>query len=193
MLALGAVARRCFRASAARATTVVCVRHGGSVVMAADGQAGMGDVILKSTVRKIFRLRNNVLVGIAGSTSDALTLLDVFEAHLDEFPGELRRASAGLSKSWRRDRALSGLNALVIAADPSVSLIISGSGDVIEPDDGLLAIGSGGNFALAAARALVKVQEDLPARTIAETSLGIAADIDLHTNHFLTVEELDAE
>jgi ATP-dependent HslUV protease, peptidase subunit HslV len=174
-----------------RGTTILSVRHGGKVVIAGDGQVSMGATILKSTARKVRRLHNEtVLAGFAGSTADALTLFDRFEGKLQEYAGNLRRAAVEMAKDWRTDRVLRRLEAMLVVADASSSLLISGVGDVIEPDDGLLAIGSGGNFALAAARALVRHSQELSARQIAEDAMKITSEICVYTNDQFIIEEL---
>jgi ATP-dependent HslUV protease subunit HslV len=174
-----------------RSTTILCVRHQGKVVMAGDGQVTVGQTIMKSGARKVRRLHNDaVLAGFAGSTADALTLFDKFEGKLQEFNGNLRRAAVEIAKDWRTDRVLRRLEAMLVVADAENSLLISGSGDVVEPDDGLLAIGSGGNYALAAARALVRFGKDLTARAIAEDAMTIAAEICVFTNDRFVIEEL---
>jgi ATP-dependent HslUV protease subunit HslV len=158
--------------------------------MAADGQVTMGQTVLKQTAQKIRRLgRGDVLAGFAGATSDAFALFARFESKLEEFRGNLSRAAIELAKDWRMEKSLRQLDALLIVANTETSLLISGTGDVVEPDDGILAIGSGGSFALAAARALVK-HTGLDARTIAAEALRIAADICVYTNTEITVEEL---
>ena len=173
-----------------RSTTVVCVRRGSSVVMAADGQVTLGDAILKHTARKIRRLyQDKVLAGFAGSTADAFSLFGRFEGKLEQYAGNIGRAAVELAKDWRTDKMLRSLEALLIVADPSQSFLISGSGDVIEPDEGIAAIGSGGSYALAAARALYDNTE-LSARNIAEKSLRIAGKICIYTNDNILVEEL---
>ncbi|HKV53962.1 MAG TPA: ATP-dependent protease subunit HslV [Candidatus Binataceae bacterium] len=174
-----------------RSTTILCVRHGGKVVMAGDGQVSVGQTIMKSGARKVRRLHNDaVLAGFAGSTADALTLFDKFEGKLQEFNGNLRRAAVEMAKDWRTDRILRRLEAMLVVADVENSLLISGAGDVIEPDDGLIAIGSGGNFALAAARALSRYGKDLSAREIAEGAMRVAAEICVYTNDHFVFEEL---
>jgi ATP-dependent HslUV protease subunit HslV len=174
------------------ATTILSVRHGGQVVMAGDGQVTVGQTILKSNARKVRRLyQDRVLAGFAGAGADALTLFERFEKKLGEVNGNLRRAAVDLSKDWRTDRLLRRLEALLVVADREFSLIISGTGDVIEPEDGICAIGSGGNFALAAARALVK-HSTLNARQIAEEAMRTAAAICVYTNDQLTIEELES-
>ncbi|HTY56865.1 MAG TPA: ATP-dependent protease subunit HslV [Candidatus Binataceae bacterium] len=174
-----------------RSTTIVCVRHAGAVVIAGDGQVSVGQTIMKRGARKVRRLYNDrVLAGFAGSTADALTLFDKFEGKLQEFNGNLRRAAVEMAKDWRTDRVLRRLEAMLVIADRESSLLVSGAGDVIEPDDGLLAIGSGGNFALAAARALIRHSPSLSARQIAEGAMKIAAEICVYTNDQFTIEEL---
>lgn len=171
-------------------TTIIAVRHNGKVVMAGDGQVTMGDTIMKHTAKKVRRLYNDtVLVGFAGSTADAFTLFNRFESKLEEFRGNLMKAAVQLAKDWRTDRILRRLEALLIAADKSSSLLLSGTGDVIEPDESIIAIGSGGSYALAAAKALVNFS-NLDARAIAENAMKIAADICIYTNSTITLEEL---
>jgi len=173
-------------------TTVIAVRRAGSVVLASDGQVTFGQTVLKRSARKVQRLRSGrVLVGFAGSTADALALVERFEGKLEEFGGVLRRAAVELAKDWRTDRSLRQLEAFLIVADRGETLLISGTGDVVEPDDGIVAIGSGGPFALAAARALA-AETQLSAREIAERALRIAAEICLYTNDQLSLEELSA-
>ena len=174
------------------ATTILCVRHGGRVVIAGDGQVTVGQTIMKHNARKVRRLyQDRVLAGFAGAGADALTLFERFEKKLGEFGGNLRRAAVELAKDWRTDRLLRRLEALLVVADREQSLVISGTGDIIEPEDGLCAIGSGGNYALAAARALVK-HSDLDARRIAEEAMRTAAEICVYTNDQLVIEELEA-
>ncbi len=171
-------------------TTILCVRHNGGVVMAGDGQVSIGNAVVKHTARKIRRLaQGRVLAGFAGSTADALTLCEKFEKKLDEYNGNLRRAAVELARDWRADRVLRRLEALMAIADRESSLLISGVGDVLEPDDGIVAVGSGGNFALAAARVLVK-HTTLDARTIALEAMHAAAAICVYTNEHIIVEEL---
>jgi ATP-dependent HslUV protease, peptidase subunit HslV len=171
-------------------TTILCVRHKGKVVMAGDGQVSLGNTVVKHTARKLRRLaQGRVLAGFAGSTADGLTLCEKLEKKLDEYNNNLRRAAVELARDWRADRMLRRLEALMAVADRDSLLLISGSGDVIEPDDGLVAIGSGGNFALAAARVLVK-HSDLDARAIAQEALHTAADICVFTNDQIVIEEL---
>lgn len=173
-----------------RSTTVLCVRTRGHVVMAGDGQVTLGDAVIKHHARKIRRLYNNrVMAGFAGSTADAFSLFSRFETKLEQYHGNLSRSAVELAKEWRTDRALRHLEALLIVADELDTFLLSGQGDVIEPDDGICAIGSGGPYATAAARALQRHTE-LPARVIAEDALRIAADICIYTNQDLTIEEL---
>ena len=174
-----------------RSTTILTVRHGGKVVMAGDGQVSVGQTIMKRGARKVRRLHNDaVLSGFAGSTADALTLFDKFESKLQAFNGVLRRAAVELAKDWRTDRILRRLEAMLVVADRESSLLITGAGDVIEPDDGIVAIGSGGNYALAAARALVRNGGGLGAREIAEAAMKIASEICVYTNDQFVIEEL---
>ncbi len=178
------------RSPKVRSTTVLSVRARGSVVLVGDGQVTMGEGVIKHHARKIRRLYNNrVLAGFAGSTADAFSLFARFETKLEQFHGNLSRSAVELAKDWRTDRALRHLEALLVVSDPVDTFLLSGQGDVIEPDDGICAIGSGGPYALAAARALLRHTE-LPAKVIAEQALGIAADICIYTNHDFTVEEL---
>lgn len=173
-----------------RSTTVLSVRTRGHVVLAGDGQVTLGDGVIKHHARKIRRLYNNrVMAGFAGSTADAFSLFSRFETKLEQYHGNLSRSAVELAKEWRTDRALRHLEALLIVADELDTFLLSGQGDVIEPDDGIVAIGSGGPYATAAARALLKHTE-LPARVIAEDALRIAADICIYTNQDLTIEEL---
>ena len=173
-----------------RGTTVVCVRHGGRVAMGADGQVTLGQTVMKHGARKIRRLyHDTVLAGIAGTAADGFALFTRFEAKLEEFHGNLERAAVELARDWRTDRALRRLEALLIVASDTRAFLLSGTGDLIEPDDGVVAIGSGGPCALAAARALVR-KTALGAREIAEEALRIAAGIDIYTNDQIVVEEL---
>jgi ATP-dependent HslUV protease subunit HslV len=173
-----------------RSTTVVSIRRDGKVAMAGDGQVTLGEVVVKQGARKIRYLYNGqILAGFAGSTADAFALFSRFESKLEEFRGNLARSSVELAKEWRTDRALRHLQALLIVADKEKSFLLSGNGDLIEPDDGIAAIGSGGPFALAAARALLK-HSNLPAREIAAEAMAIAANICIYTNHSIVVEEL---
>jgi ATP-dependent HslUV protease, peptidase subunit HslV len=179
------------RAPEIRSTTILSVRHRGRVVMAGDGQVTVGQTIMKRNARKIRRLyQDRVLAGFAGAGADALTLFERFEAKLGQVNGNLRRAAVELAKDWRTDRLLRRLEALLVIADRESSLIVSGTGDVIEPEDGICAIGSGGNFALAAARVLIQ-HSTLDARQIAEESLRTAAAICVYTNDHLIIEELE--
>ncbi|MEE4192228.1 MAG: ATP-dependent protease subunit HslV [Halieaceae bacterium] len=174
-----------------RGTTILSVRRGDKVVIGGDGQVSMGNTVMKGNARKVRRLyRDQVLAGFAGGTADAFTLFELFEAQLEKHQGHLVRAAVELAKAWRTERALRRLEALLAVADKETSLIITGNGDVIEPEDNLIAIGSGGPFAQAAARAMLDTTE-LPARDIVEKGLGIAADICIYTNHNRVIEELD--
>jgi ATP-dependent HslUV protease subunit HslV len=176
--------------SKVRSTTVLLVRRGGSVALAGDGQVTMGDTVMKSSARKVRRLYNDrILAGFAGATADAFSLLTRFEAKLEQYHGNLERAAIELSKDWRTDKILRHLEALLIVADQKGSFLLSGNGDVIAPDDGVLAIGSGGSFALAAARALIEHTE-LSAREIAVEAMRIAGEICIYTNKNVIVEEL---
>ncbi|KAF0191946.1 MAG: hslVH [Gammaproteobacteria bacterium] len=173
-----------------RGTTILSVRRNDTVVIGGDGQVSLGNTIMKGNARKVRRLYNDrVIAGFAGGTADAFTLFERFEAKLEKYSGNLARAAVELAKDWRTDRMLRRLEALLAVADRTTSLIISGNGDVIEPEDSLMAIGSGGPYAQAAARALLN-NTQLDARAIVEAALGIAADICLYTNHNLTLEEL---
>ncbi|HRQ66642.1 MAG TPA: ATP-dependent protease subunit HslV [Xanthomonadaceae bacterium] len=173
----------------AHATTIVSLRRGDEVVIGGDGQVTLGNTVMKSNARKVRRLgKGDVLAGFAGATADAFTLFELFEAKLEKH-GQLVRAAVELAKDWRTDRRLGRLEALLAVANRDASLIISGNGDVIEPEDGLIAIGSGGPFAQAAARALLD-NTDLSARDIVEKALGIAADICIYTNRSVTIEAL---
>jgi ATP-dependent HslUV protease subunit HslV len=173
-----------------RSTTVLCVRARGKVVMAGDGQVTLGEGVIKHHARKIRRLYNNrVLAGFAGSTADAFSLFSRFETKLEQFHGNLSRAAVELAKEWRTDRALRHLEALLVVADENDTFLLSGQGDVIEPDDGVCAIGSGGPYALAAARALI-AHTELDTRKVAEEALRLAAKICIFTNDELTLEEL---
>jgi ATP-dependent HslUV protease, peptidase subunit HslV len=173
------------------ATTVACVRHKGRVALAGDGQVSIGQTIVKAGARKVRKVyQGRVLAGFAGAAADAFTLFAKFESKLDEHRGNLQRAAVELAKDWRMDRVLRRLEALLAVADAGTSFIISGTGDVIEPDDGLIGIGSGGPYALAAARALC-AHSSLPAEQIAEQALRIAAGICVYTNDHITVETLE--
>ena len=173
-----------------RSTTVLCVRRNGSVVMAADGQVTLGEGVIKHSARKIRRLYNNkILAGFAGSTADAFSLFSRFEAKLEQYHGNLGRAAVELAKEWRTDKALRHLEALLLVADPTQTFMISGAGDVIEPDSGIAAIGSGGPYAQAAASALL-AHTQLTARAIAEEAMKIAGRMCIYTNDQFTFEEL---
>jgi len=173
-----------------RGTTILSVRRNGTVVIGGDGQVSMGDTIMKSNARKVRRLyKDTVIAGFAGGTADAFTLFERFEAKLDQHHGQLTRAAVELAKDWRTDRMLRRLEALLAVADKTASLVITGNGDVIEPEHDLIAIGSGGPYARAAAIALVQNTE-LDARTITEKALAIAGNICIYTNHQVTIEEL---
>lgn len=174
-----------------KATTVIAVKYNDTVAMAGDGQVTMGNTVMKGGAKKVRRLyRNEVLAGFAGTAADAFTLFEKFEVKLEEFHGNLERAAVELAKEWRTDRVLRKLEALLVVANNKKILLISGNGDIIEPDDNITAIGSGGSYALAAARALVRHSENLTAEEIARESLKIAADICIYTNDNITVEKL---
>ena len=176
-----------------RGTTILSVRRGDKVVIGGDGQVSLGNTVMKGNARKVRRLyHDRVLAGFAGGTADAFTLFELFEAQLEKHQGHLVRSAVELAKAWRTERALRRLEALLAVADKQTSLIITGNGDVIEPEDNLIAIGSGGAFAQSAARALLDNTE-LPARDIVEKGLGIAADICIYTNHNRVIEELDCQ
>ena len=172
------------------ATTVLAVRHGGTVVMASDGQVTLGQTVVKHGARKVRRLfHDKVLAGFAGSAADGFALFSRFESKLEEHRGQLERAAVELAKDWRTDRSLRRLEAMLLVADTRAMYLLSGTGDLIEPDDGILGIGSGGAYAMAAACALVK-HSALDARGVVEQSMAIAADICVYTNHSLTLESL---
>ena len=174
-------------------TTVVGVRYGGKVALGSDGQATMGATVMKHKAQKVRTLFDGkILAGFAGATADAFTLFERFEEKLQQYSGNVTRSAVELAKDWRTDRYLRRLEALLAVGAPERLLLISGSGDVIEPDDDIIAIGSGGAYALAAARALVHHGDGMTARAIAEEALAIAADICIYTNHFATVLEIDA-
>ena len=176
-----------------RSTTILSVRRDSNVVLGGDGQVSLGDTVIKANTKKIRRLyKDQVLAGFAGGTADAFTLFERFEGKLEEYSGNLVRGAVELAKDWRTDRFLRRLEALLIVCDHNDSLIISGNGDVIQPEDGLMAIGSGGNYAKAAAKAMLE-NSDLGAREIVEKSLEIAAEICVYTNHHITIEELEAK
>ncbi|MBB5056997.1 ATP-dependent HslUV protease subunit HslV [Granulicella aggregans] len=176
-----------------RSTTVICVRRGDSVVMAADGQVSLGATVMKGSAKKIRKLYNDkVLAGFAGSTADAFSLFSRFETKLEQYAGNLGRSAVELAKDWRTDKMLRQLEALLIVTDAKSTFLLSGTGDVIDPDEGIATIGSGGSYALAAARALME-NTDLTAREIATKSLAIAGQICIYTNDQMTIEELKAE
>ncbi|WP_026261157.1 ATP-dependent protease subunit HslV [Kiloniella laminariae] len=173
-----------------RGTTILSVRKGNKVVIAGDGQVSLGNTVIKANARKVRRLgKGDVIAGFAGATADAFTLFERLEAKLETYPGQLTRACVELAKDWRTDRYLRRLEAMMVVADADTSLILTGNGDVLEPEDGLMGIGSGGSFALSAARALIDI-DGLEAEAIARKSLGIAADICVYTNSNLTVESI---
>ncbi|WP_296697018.1 ATP-dependent protease subunit HslV [Thiocapsa sp. UBA6158] len=176
-----------------RGTTILSVRRGGKVVIGGDGQVSLGQTVMKGNARKVRRLfKGQVIAGFAGATADAFTLFERFEGKLEKHQGHLTRSAVELAKDWRTDRMLRRLEALLCIADAQTSLIISGTGDVVEPENDLMAIGSGGSFAQAAARALLENTE-LGAREIVEKGLNIAADICIYTNRNLVLEELDTD
>lgn len=177
-------------ASLWRGTTILSVRKGKDVVVAGDGQVSMGDTVLKNNARKVRRLGRdeNIIAGFAGATADAFTLFERLEAKLEAHPGQLTRACVELAKDWRTDKYLRQLQALMAVCDAETSLILTGNGDVVEPQDGIIGIGSGGNYALAAARALY--DQDLSAQEIAEKAMGIAADICVYSNNNVVIEKL---
>jgi ATP-dependent HslUV protease subunit HslV len=173
-----------------RSTTILCVRRNGNVAMGCDGQVTVGTTVMKHNAKKLRRMHHDqVLAGFAGATADAFTLFEKFEAKLEEYRGNLTRAAVELAKDWRTDRILRRLEALLAVADLDHSFVISGTGDVVEPEDGILAIGSGGPYALAAARALLG-HSTLDARRIVEESMAIAGGIDIYTNQQILIEEL---
>ncbi len=173
-----------------RGTTIVAVRRDGKVALAGDGQVSFQNTVMKHTAKKVRRMKNDqVIAGFAGSTADAFTLFEKFEAKLDQYHGNIKRAAVELAKDWRTDRILRRLEALLIVADKDNILTLSGNGDVIEPDDGVIAIGSGGSFALAAARALIQ-HTNLSAKEITTEALKIAAGICIYTNEQISVEEV---
>jgi ATP-dependent HslUV protease subunit HslV len=172
-------------------TTVVCVRHNDKVAMASDGQVTLGTTVMKHTAAKIRRLKGGeVIAGFAGSSADAFALFSRFEAKLEEHRGNLERSAIELAKDWRTDKMLRQLEALLIVADKTTSLLLSGTGDLISPDEGVLAVGSGGPFALAAARTLIQHRGDMTAGQIAREALLVASTIDIYTNDRVTLEEL---
>jgi ATP-dependent HslUV protease, peptidase subunit HslV len=172
-------------------TTILCLRKGGQVVVAGDGQVTMGQTVVKSNARKLRRLANgSVLAGFAGATADAITLFERLEGKLEQYAGQLSRACVELAKDWRTDRYLRRLEAMMAVADKNVSLILSGTGDVLEPEDGIIGIGSGGGYALAAARALIGI-DGIAAEEVARRAMAIAAGICIYTNDKLTLEKLE--
>jgi ATP-dependent HslUV protease, peptidase subunit HslV len=172
------------------ATTILLVRKGGKVVIGGDGQVSLGQTVVKGNARKVRRLgKGDVIAGFAGATADAFTLFERLEAKIEQYPGQLARACVELAKDWRTDRYLRRLEAMLLVSDRAVSLLVSGTGDVLEPEDGVMAIGSGGNFALAAARALSDGDHD--AEAIVRRAMKIAADICVYTNENLVIETLD--
>jgi ATP-dependent HslUV protease, peptidase subunit HslV len=176
-----------------RSTTILSVRHKGRVVLAGDGQVSLGNTIMKHNSSKIRRMYNSqILVGFAGAAADAFALFSRFEAKLEEFRGNLPRAAVELAKDWRTDKILRPLEALLAVVDKNNSLIISGTGEIIEPEGGIIGIGSGGAYALAAARALIS-HSNLDARQIAQESMKIAADLCIYTNDHITLEELELD
>ena len=173
------------------ATTILTVRKGGKVVVAGDGQVSLGQTVIKSNARKVRRLgKGDVIGGFAGATADAFTLFERLEAKLEQYPGQLTRAAVELAKDWRTDRFLRRLEAMMIVADATTTLVLTGTGDVLEPENAIAGIGSGGNYALAAARALVETDKD--AEAIVRRALDIAADICVYTNRNVTIEALPA-
>ena len=172
-------------------TTIICVRKNDEVVIAGDGQASLGNTVIKSTVKKVRRIGagDSLIAGFAGSTADAFALFERLEAKLEQHTNQLKRACVELAKDWRTDKYLRRLEAMMIVADKDVSLLLSGTGDVIEPDDGILGIGSGGPYAISAAKALIN-ESDFTAEEIAVKALNIAADICIYTNHNIVVEKI---
>ncbi|WP_265516206.1 ATP-dependent protease subunit HslV [Nitratireductor luteus] len=174
------------------ATTIVTVRKGGKVVIAGDGQVSLGQTVMKGNARKVRRIgKGNVIAGFAGATADAFTLLERLESKLEQYPDQLMRACVELAKDWRTDRYLRRLEAMMLVADKSITLALTGNGDVLEPEQGVMAIGSGGNFALAAARALLDTDKD--AEEVARKAMAIAAGICIYTNDNVVLESLDEE
>ena len=173
-----------------RGTTILSIRKGKDVVIAGDGQVSLGNTVIKGNARKVRKLAGgNVIVGFAGATADAFTLFERLEAKLEMYPNQLTRACVEMAKDWRTDRYLRKLEAMMAVVDKDVSLVLTGTGDVLEPEDGVIAIGSGGNYALSAARALID-REDMTVEEMARKAMGIAADVCVYTNHNLTVETL---
>lgn len=172
-------------------TTILSVRKNGKVAIAGDGQVSFGNTVLKSTAKKVRRLGDGSIIGgFAGATADAFTLFERLEAKLDQYPGQLTRACVELAKDWRTDKYLRRLEAMMIVADKNVSLVLTGNGDVLEPEDGVIGIGSGGNFALAAARALITIDK-LEIKEILTKSMKIAADLCIYTNNNIIIESLE--
>ena len=170
-------------------TTILAIRHGGKVVVVGDGQVSLGQTVMKHSARKVRKLHHDrVIAGFAGATADAFTLFERLESKLEQYPGQLTRAAVELAKDWRTDRYLRRLEAMMIVADKDVSLVLTGTGDVLEPEKGIMGIGSGGNYALAAARALVDT--DMDAEAIVRKAMAIAADICVYTNRNITIEKL---
>ncbi len=177
-------------AAAWHGTTILCVRKGAHVVIAGDGQVTLGDTVIKAGAQKVRPvIKGKVIAGFAGATADAFTLFERLEAKLEQYPDQLTRACVELAKDWRTDRYLRRLEAMIAVADKSVSLVLTGTGDVLEPDDGLIGIGSGGNYALAAARALIG-RDDMDAEAVARKAMEIAAGICVYTNDNVTLESL---
>jgi len=173
-----------------RGTTILCVRKNDTVVIAGDGQVSIGDTVVKTNARKVRQLADGaVITGFAGATADAFALFERLEGKLEQYPGQLTRACVEMAKDWRTDRYLRRLEAMMAVADKEVSLILTGNGDVLEPEDGLIGIGSGGNYALAAARALIDI-DGFDAETVARKAMGIAADICVYTNDNVIIEKL---
>eukprot|EP01102_Stenamoeba_stenopodia_P003219 TRINITY_DN13153_c0_g1_i1.p1 TRINITY_DN13153_c0_g1~~TRINITY_DN13153_c0_g1_i1.p1 ORF type:complete len:246 (+),score=69.57 TRINITY_DN13153_c0_g1_i1:85-738(+) len=173
-----------------KATTILCVRKGNKVVMIGDGQVSLGSTVVKPNAKKVRRLKDNIIAGFAGATADAFTLLERLEMKLEEYPGQLLRSCVELAKSWRTDKYLRTLEAIICVADKEISLTLTGNGDVLEPNDGLIGIGSGGLYALSAAKGLISV-DGLTAEEVATRSMKIASDICVYTNSNFTVEVLD--
>ncbi|MCW8836297.1 MAG: ATP-dependent protease subunit HslV [Rhodospirillales bacterium] len=172
-------------------TTILSVRRGGKVVIAGDGQVSLGQTVIKAKAKKVRPIGDgSVIVGFAGATADAFTLFERLETKLEQYPGQLTRACVELAKDWRTDRYLRRLEAMMAVADKDVSLVLTGTGDVLEPEDGIIGIGSGGNYALSAARALAENVPDMDAETIARAAMKIAADICVYTNENVTLESL---
>ena len=173
-----------------RGTTILCVRKNNEVVVAGDGQVSLGDTVIKANAKKVRRLADgSVITGFAGATADAFTLFERLEGKLEQYPGQLTRACVEMAKDWRTDRYLRKLEAMMAVSDKDVSLVLTGTGDVLEPEDGLIGIGSGGNYALAAARALIDI-DGMDAETIARKAMAVAADICVYTNENITLEKI---